>query len=55
MLQETYDGFMFHRNYDLAKGGAGFMMIAPSVKAPPEAIVFVQWIRQLRQKIKAAR
>jgi Tol biopolymer transport system component len=52
LFDDPFDHAMPHRNYDVAPGNTGFLMIG---QERPEAVITLNWATQLRSKLKRAR
>ncbi len=49
LFADSSDNTMPHRNYDVTRDGTGFLMIAPSSTARPEAVLILNWLGPLRE------
>ncbi len=49
LFADSSDNTMPHRNYDVTRDGTGFLMIAPSSTARPEAVLILNWLGSLRE------
>jgi serine/threonine-protein kinase len=54
-FRDLFDGTMPHRNYDVARDGKTFLMIAPSTAGSPEAVIVLNWLTQLREQLARVR
>jgi serine/threonine-protein kinase len=52
LFEDSFDHSMPHRNYDVAPDGTGFLMIG---QQSPEAVVVLNWLPRLREKLRRAR
>jgi Tol biopolymer transport system component/tRNA A-37 threonylcarbamoyl transferase component Bud32 len=50
-FSDVSDNTMPHRNYDVSPDGTGFLMIAPSTAATPEAVIMLNWLIKLREQL----
>jgi Tol biopolymer transport system component len=51
-FKDASDNTMPHRNYDVLPDG-GFLMVAPSKTGNPEAVLVLNWLTRLRQRLAA--
>jgi hypothetical protein len=52
LFKDSFDGAMDHRNYDVARDGSGFLMLSAGAS---EAMVWVNWLTELRARLASAR
>jgi serine/threonine-protein kinase len=53
MLEDVFEGGMPHANYDVTPDGRRLLMIAPESVAGSEMVVALNWLTELRAKLRA--
>lgn len=55
LFRDAFEGDMPHANYDVTKDGKRFVTVAPGSAAEPETVVILDWLPELRAKLRGPR